>query len=68
MEVHVEPQRRVAALHHAHRPGVRPRPCREPEHLLRAATQGAAELHDEGLEHVRTETAVVAEQHTQPQW
>ena len=38
MVVDGEPQRRVAALHHAHRAGVRPRPCGEAERLLRAET------------------------------
>lgn len=65
MEVHVEPQRRVAALHDAHRPCVRPRLRGQPELLLRATAKGAAELHDERLEHGPTEIAVVPAQHPQ---
>ena len=57
--MHVEPQRRVAALHDAHRAGVRPYPRRQPERLLRSTTQRAFELHHEGLEYVCTEAPVI---------
>ena len=64
--MHVEPEGGVAALDDADGAGERVVHGRQAEEGPRAALVGAAQLDDEGLEHLGAEPLVVAQEHAQP--
>src|SRR5690606_32273310 len=64
VEMHVEPERRIHALHGANGTGQRIAHTRQTRQFLRSPLQRASELRDDSSEDVGTKALVVTEQRT----